>query len=178
MIKSYTRYCEEIAGEICERIAMGETLSSVCQEDRMPDKRTVWKWRKVHPKFAQDYSRARVDQMNAWADQIIHLADDAEGDFMVSIPLDSPELEKIERDGVVTFKFNRKHVNRAKLMIDVRKWLMARYAPEDFGDRSAVSLAVSYDEKSDDELLEDFREAAKKAGMTSDMIIQLLKPVE
>ena len=92
--------------------------------------------------------------------------------------MDSPELENIERDGAITFKFNRTHVNRAKLMIDVRKWLMARYAPEDFGDRSAVSLAVSYDEKSDDELLEDFREAAKKAGMTSDMIIQLLKPVE
>lgn len=175
MPKPFTKFCEEVADEICERIALGETLSNVCREDRMPDKRTVWKWRKVHPKFAQDYSRARVDQMHAWADQIIHLADDAEGDFKVSILLDSPELERIERDATITFKFNRKHVNRAALSIDVRKWLMARYAPEDFGDRSAVSLTVSYDEKSDDELLEEFREAAEKSGMTSDMIIQMLK---
>lgn len=176
MPKQYTRYCEEIATEICERVAMGETLSSICLEDRMPAKRTVWKWRQVHPKFAQDYSRARVDQMHAWADQIIHIADHAKGDFKVSVPLDSPDLTRIERDGVVNFKFNRQHVSRARLMIDVRKWLMARFAPEDFSDRAAVNLAVSYEDKSDEELLSELREAAEKAGVTTEMVVEMLKP--
>jgi len=53
----------------------------------MPAERTVWKWRQVHRKFDDNYSRARVDQMHSWANQIVHLADDAEGDFKITVLL-------------------------------------------------------------------------------------------
>ena len=34
-------YTYEIAEEICERLAKGETLRSVCRSDHMPDERRV-----------------------------------------------------------------------------------------------------------------------------------------
>jgi hypothetical protein len=144
----------------------------------MPDERTVWRWRQDHPDFAEAFARARVDQMHAWADQIVHLADDAEGDFKVTVPLNSPELERIESNGEVTLKFTRKHVARTAQMIDVRKWLMARFAPEDFGDRSSVRVEANHVDKSDEELVREFQEAAHKAGVTADMIVAWLEPVE
>ncbi len=32
-------YSDEIADEICSRLGDGETLSTICQDDRMPDNR-------------------------------------------------------------------------------------------------------------------------------------------
>lgn len=171
-----TRYSDEVASELCERIAMGETLTSICREERMPDPRTVWKWRQVRPDFNAQFAQARVDQMHAWADQIVNLADDSEGDFKVTVPLDSPELERIESKQAVTFKFTRRHVSRTAQMIDVRKWLMARYAPEDFSDRSSVNMSMQFDDKSDDELVQDLRDAFEKSGMTPEQMLLLLQP--
>lgn len=167
-------YSEEVANEICERIALGETVSSICQDAHMPAERTVWKWRQVHPRFDDAYTRARVDQMHSWANQIVHLADNAEGDFKVTVPLNSPELERIETKGAVTFKFNGAHVNRAKLAIDTRKFLMARYAPETFGKQSSVNVGLSIEHKSDEELLQDVRDAMTEAGMTPESFLELL----
>jgi hypothetical protein len=142
----------------------------------MPAERTVWKWRQVHPKFDDAYSRARVDQMHSWANQIVHLADDAESDFKVTVPTDSPELERIEEKGVVTFKYTRQHVTRAALMIDTRKWLMARYAPDAFGQASKVGTAIAMRHKSDEELIEDLRDALGESGMTPEDFVELLSP--
>lgn len=168
-------YSEKVATEICERIALGETVSGICKDAHMPAERTVWKWRQVHREFDDNYSRARADQMHAWANQIVHLADDAEGDFKITVPLDSPELERIEDKGAVTFKYTRRHVSRAALMIDTRKWLMARYAPSDFGTAISVGAEISIGHKTDAELIQELKDGFSETGLTAQSFLELLE---
>jgi hypothetical protein len=51
---------DEIAAEICERLASGESLRAICRDDHMPKARTVYLWiaRDLHG-FFQQYVRAR-----------------------------------------------------------------------------------------------------------------------
>jgi hypothetical protein len=174
-VEHMVAYSEAVAHEICERIALGETVSSICKDAHMPAERTVWKWRQVRRKFDDNYSRARVDQMHSWANQIVHLADDAEGDFKITVPLGSPDLERIEEKGSVTFKYTRRHVTRAALMIETRKWLMARYSPDAFGQASKVYADIALQSKSDEEMIQDLRGALGEAGMSSEDFVELLR---
>ena len=54
-------YSHAMAEEICNRLAVGESLKSVCQDDGMPDERTVRRWAldPDHP-FSPRYARARI----------------------------------------------------------------------------------------------------------------------
>ena len=57
------------------------------------------------------------------ADEIIEIADDARNDWVM-------------RDGQRVF--DRENINRARLRIDARKWLMVRLAPKKWGNRSVI----------------------------------------
>ncbi|HEX3367074.1 hypothetical protein [Phenylobacterium sp.] len=46
-------YTPELGAEICRRLAVGESLRSICRRDpAMPTERTVWNWARAHPAFA------------------------------------------------------------------------------------------------------------------------------
>lgn len=99
-----TTYTEEIGSEICRRIADGATLIEVCNDHGILTD-TVMGWLEQQSRFAQDYARARVRQIDHFADDILMIA-------------------KTEKDP-----------NRAKLMVDTRKWLMARLNAKKYGDK-------------------------------------------
>ena len=61
--------------------------------------------------LAERYARARESCIAAWADDIVGIADTAKGIDQVS---------------------------EAKLMIDSRKWMLARLMPQKYGERVAV----------------------------------------
>lgn len=168
------QYSQELADEICERMALGETLTAIVKDEHMPEEKSVYRWRQRRPDFGQAYVRARVDQMHAWSDEIISLADDAEGDFRIKVDLNSPELERIEKDGFIRFRYTKRQVSRVALMIDTRKWLMSRIAPEDFGDKLQLNATVSYEDKDDGELMQEMRNAAEKAGVSPETFMQFL----
>jgi hypothetical protein len=44
-------YNEEIADEICERLSIGQTLSSICNLQGMPNYSTVWRWESSNEEF-------------------------------------------------------------------------------------------------------------------------------
>lgn len=102
-----TTFSKELAEAIFARIAQGEGLKRICQAEDMPGERTVYGWlrRQEHAEFRQMYARAREDQQEHWADEIIEIADNGAND-----------------------------VNQARLRIDTRKWLMAKLAPRKYGD--------------------------------------------
>ena len=56
-----TTYTPEIGNEICERIAEGETLRSICADSHMPAKSTVLLWvvDQNHQEFSDQYMIAR-----------------------------------------------------------------------------------------------------------------------
>lgn len=68
-------FTEALAREICERLAGGETLVSICLDEDMPNEATVYRWRNLNADFSRDYAHAREAQMDLEADQIREIAD-------------------------------------------------------------------------------------------------------
>lgn len=100
-------YSEELAAEICERIASGKSLRKVCEADDMPSISAVTKWLNSKPDFVAQYARARDGQADTYAGEIVEIAD-------------------TEPDP-----------NKARVRIDARKWVAARLAPKKYGDKIA-----------------------------------------
>ncbi|UXO93987.1 terminase small subunit [Pseudanabaena phage Pan3] len=85
-------YGQETADAICERIADGESLRSICRDEEMPSTSTVCKWLGKSADFAEQYARARELQADALFDDILDIADKG------LKALDSPEDRRIQID--------------------------------------------------------------------------------
>jgi hypothetical protein len=120
-------FTAEIAETICRRLAEGEPLRAICRDEGMPPESTVRQWALDDVDgFAARYAHARELGIEAMAEQCIEIADDSGSDF--SAGDDGPA-------------FNAEHVQRSKLRVDTRKWLLAKMAPKKYGDRIDVGNA-------------------------------------
>lgn len=128
MTQPLTRYTEAIGLGICEMIAGGKTLPTICAKDGVPAVRTVLRWVRDHAEFMVVYDRARQARADAWAEEIIQIADDTSEDY----------VDKERSDGSTARVLNAEHVQRSRLRIDSRKWLMARAAPKRYGEHLTV----------------------------------------
>ena len=98
---------------ICEQIALGRSLVSVCKEPGMPAYSTVMEWRLEDTSFGENYTRAREDQADYLADEVIDIADTAT----------DPNL--------------------ARVQIDARKWKAGRMKPKVYGDRLNLDADIN-----------------------------------
>lgn len=73
-------YTEELASRICERLALGESLNSICQDEDMPGLQTVHDWLNRNEAFSVQYTRAREIQADTLADRALDRADVADND--------------------------------------------------------------------------------------------------
>lgn len=122
-------YTPELAAEICERLASGESLRSICKSAHMPDEKAVryWAAQPDHP-FSEHYIRAREIGYLAMADEILEIADDGSNDWM----------EREGKNGEPAFVLNGEHVQRSRLRVDTRKWVLAKMLPKVFGDKQVL----------------------------------------
>jgi hypothetical protein len=121
-----TTYTKKLAGEICRRLADGRTLRAVARDRDMPPESTVRTWANNDVEgFHASYARAREIGYQAMADEIIEIADDASNDWM----------ERQNRDGKERLVLNSEHVQRSKLRITARQWLLAKALPKLYGDK-------------------------------------------
>lgn len=109
-------YTDEKAAEICDLIASGKALSSICKAEGMPGVTTVFRWLDAHEQFRKDYARAREAQADFLAEETLEIADDSAKDFT--------------GEG-----FNSEHVQRSRLRVDTRKWWASKVAPKKYGER-------------------------------------------
>ncbi len=118
-------YSDKLAATICARIAEGESLRSICRDPAMPDMTTVFSWLASKPDFTQQYTRAREEQAEAFADEIVAIADE------------TPELEEVrDREGnIVDMKLHSAYVQWQKNRIDARKWTASKLKPKKYGER-------------------------------------------
>jgi len=100
-----TDYSEEMAAAICARIADGNSLRKVCAMPDMPGTTAVFVWLGKYPGFAEQYARACEDRREVRKEQLF------------DIPLD----EDIDPQ-------------RARLLSDNIKWVLAKEAPKKYGD--------------------------------------------
>lgn len=120
-------YTDELAEEICARLADGETLRSICRDDHMPDERRVRSWALDldHP-FSPQYRIAREIGYMQMADDLLDISDDGSNDWMV----------REGKDGEGTaYSVNGEHISRSKLRVDTRKWLLSKALPKIYGDK-------------------------------------------
>lgn len=120
-----SKYTDVLAAMICERIANGESLRRVCEDESIPALSTVCKWLNENKVFSEQYKRAREDQADLFAAEILEIADDGRNDWM----------ERQGKDGESALVVDHEHIQRSRLRVDTRKWLMARMAPKKYGDR-------------------------------------------
>lgn len=114
--------------QICERLANGESLKAICEDEGMPARSTVFKWLAENKPFSDMYARAREEQADAIFDEIIEIADDGRNDWM--------ERRGEEDAGWVT---NGENIQRAKLRIDARKWMAGKLRPKKYGEKLELS---------------------------------------
>lgn len=121
-----TRYTAKIADEILDRLSDGETLPAICSDDRMPSRVTVMRWAdEDRQEFSDRYQRARERQRDAWSDDIVTIADDGTNDY----------VEREQKNGDAKVIFDREHVERSKLRVSSRQWLMKVGSPHKYGDK-------------------------------------------
>jgi len=127
-----TKYTDEMALIICDRIANGESLKSICEDEELPARSTVFKWLAENRTFSDMYARAREEQADTIFDEIIEIADDGRNDWM--------ERRGEDDAGWVT---NGENIQRAKLRIDARKWMAGKLRPKKYGDRQEIEHSGS-----------------------------------
>ncbi|MGE0438682.1 MAG: hypothetical protein AB7P94_17225, partial [Steroidobacteraceae bacterium] len=106
-----TIYTKELVDGICERIACGESLRSVCRDEKTPALSVILRWLTEPDKlyFKEQYDQARIEQANTLVDECLDTA-------------------KEESD-----------VARARLIIDTRKWFASKMFPKKYGDRTVLA---------------------------------------
>lgn len=97
---------KEVQDLICEQIADGKSLRSICSEDGMPNKSTVFRALESDEAFRDQYARAREAQADTMFDEIMSIADDDTED-----------------------------VNRSRLKVDARRWAAGKLRPKVYGEK-------------------------------------------
>lgn len=126
-----TDYTQAVADAICERIAEGESLRAICREDEtMPAMSTVFRWLASNEAFSEQYARAREEQAEALADEIVSIADE------VSV---TTKVEGKGEDAEVVLALDPTAVARNRLRVDARKWVAAKLKPKKYGDKMTLA---------------------------------------
>ncbi|MBC1122867.1 DNA-binding protein [Escherichia coli] len=134
-------YTEEKALEICELVADGQSINKISKMPGMPNRSTILKWFRDVPEFSTMYARAKEIGFEVLADEIIDLAD-------AEVNTDKDQL--------------RRH----QLMIDTRKWLLAKLQPRKYGERVTQEIVGNKDE------------APVQVEVTKDELARLMQEVE
>jgi hypothetical protein len=94
-------YSDELAAEICGRIASGETLVAICEDEDMPNRRTVTKWlMEDRGGFYAQYSRARAIQTHVEDDVNVSIADNAYEDYHIDYDKDGNPFVEVNGESV------------------------------------------------------------------------------
>ena len=76
-------FSDELATEICERIASGELLTVICLDEHMPTVRRCNQWLRDHSDFKALYDQSLQDRLSIFEEEIISIPDAAARDFDV-----------------------------------------------------------------------------------------------
>jgi hypothetical protein len=130
-------FTEQIGDEICQRLSQGQTLTSICRDEHLPPLDTIIGWvmadsgAAFDAGFQRKYARAREVQLEHMAEEVQDISDDARNDYMDRV---------VGKDGETVRVLDNEHVQRSRLRVDTRKWLLSHRAPARYGDRIAHQM--------------------------------------
>lgn len=127
-----TTYTKKIAKEICDRIALGESVRNICADKKMPASSSIFRWLLDEDKkdFWEQYVRARNIQAELMFEELLDISDDGSNDYMT-----------ITKGNTSYNIEDREVTNRSKLRVDTRKWYLSKVLPKKFGDKLDVTSA-------------------------------------
>ena len=123
-------FTQHIAELICVRISEGESLKSITLDEEMPDRATVYRWLAADPLFCDMYTRAREDQADTLADEILTIADE------------QPEIIAVtdkKTGALIEHKLDGAFLQWQRNRIDTRKWIAMKLKPKKYGDRQILA---------------------------------------
>jgi hypothetical protein len=122
-------YSDELAQEICERIAIGELLINVCLDEHLPTMRRCNQWLRENKDFNTLHESAIDDRLNIFEEEVIKIADDMRHDFRTAV-----------KNGTEKRVPDPEQIARAKLRIDVRFRHLKAMRPQRWGDVSNLNV--------------------------------------
>ena len=133
-VGNQTTFTSELAESICKTVATGKSLRQTCRELDIPES-TVRNWvLDDREGFAAQYARARELQIEAMADELLEISDDGTNDWMT-----------ITQGGEEREVPNQEVLQRSRLRVDTRKWLMSKIAPKKYSDKLGIGAAEGLD---------------------------------
>jgi predicted DNA-binding protein YlxM (UPF0122 family) len=119
----------EVFEAICKEIETSSLgLKHICKNHNVA-RSTVTDYIRENKEAADRYARAKEMQMDYLAEEILDISDDGSNDLMTIVKGD----EVYEQE-------NKEVVNRSKLRVDSRKWLMSKLAPKKYGDKLETTI--------------------------------------
>lgn len=100
-------YTPELVDSILERIAAGESLRKICDDDAMPERRTFNRWLENSPELVTKYAHAREEQAEFHHD-------------------DMDRLEALTEDGTLS-------AQAASVILTNKRWRMEKLKPKVYG---------------------------------------------
>jgi hypothetical protein len=116
---------QSVLDDICLRTFEGESMRSICRDPAMPSRSRVFKELVENPAFADQYARAREGLYQSWAEEILEISDDSTTDYVTKVGRNGHEYEAVDQE----------HIQRSRLRVDSRKWLLSKLLPKTFGDK-------------------------------------------
>lgn len=149
----HTKHTPELAAVICDRLAEGRSLRSICRDADIPVSAVaVRRWAMADTAgFASQYAQARDIGLDEMSDELLDISDNTEEGVM----------EQDEQWGLKTTR--RDMIDHRRLKVDTRKWYLSKLAPKRYGDR--LGLDHSGEINTRDTSLDDAQRAAKIAAL-------------
>lgn len=116
---------DDIFNYICTEIEKGRALRNVLQDDKMPSTSTFYEWLELYPDKSKQYTRATEIRAEAIFDDILSIADENANDTYIN----DNGIEVVNNDVI----------QRSRLRIDARKWVLSKLNPKKFGEKLDVT---------------------------------------
>lgn len=119
---AYTKEEIEIVfNEICDEIEQGSSLRAALRKDKRPSSKTFFEWINEDLEKEKQYARATEKRADTIFEDILNIADDNSSDVFY----DDEGNERVNNDVI----------QRAKLRVDARKWMLGKMNPKKYGDK-------------------------------------------
>lgn len=118
-------YTDQIGAKVCSLVLQNYPVRQIAARKGMPTETTIWRWLAAHDDFREQYARAKELQAERFAEEIVEISDDGTNDW----------VEREGENGHTITVVDHEHIQRSKLRVDARKWLMSKMAPKKYGDK-------------------------------------------
>jgi hypothetical protein len=112
-------FTENLFNDICSQVANGTALRKVLRDKKI-NPNQFYPYLRANPEADKQYAYAKERMADAMLDEIIEIADETSRDIIQT------------DDGHVIDGFA---AQRARVMIDTRKWAMGKLLPKKYGDK-------------------------------------------